>query len=436
MQPVIPKDLPLALPAPFWLLEVLILVSFALHIVFVNLMVGGSIMVLFTEILGRKRRDWDKISLEIAKTITVNKSLAVVLGVAPLLTISVLYTMQFYSANALTGHVWILIVPLVTVAFLLTYLHKYTWGKLAHNKGLHLSFTAGATALFLFIPLIFLSNINLMLYPEHWRSINSFWDALTLANVIPRYLHFLAATMAFVGLFLAVYFGRERYVNALGLETLTRGQLVRAFLSIALAATGAQFLFGPLLFLTLPGHTISMTLLLLLTLVVIFLAALAVWWLWQAAGDSAAAGRRLWPVVIVLSTVASVMVYARHDIRETALAPHRKLVAEKTARYMKEVKAAQNYLVMPGGLGGEPLTPGAQLFQRKCASCHAMDKRLVGPPLTETAKTYKGNPEGIVAWALNPGRKRADYPPMPAQEMPAADLRLVAEHILKATGNE
>lgn len=435
MEYVVPKDIPLPLPAPFWLLTFLLLLSFALHIFFVNLMVGGSIMVLFTEIKGLKNRDWDTISREIAKTITVNKSLAVVLGVAPLLSINVLYTVQFYSANALTGNAWLMIVPLVIVAFLLSYAHKYSWHVLEHNKGLHLSFAVGATMLFLFIPLIFLSNINLMLYPERWRQIASFWDALALPNVFPRYFHFLAASISLVALFLVKYMGRESYFDALGLSTVNRHELARRFYTVAFAATGAQFFFGPLLFVTLPSHVVSMTLLLILVFAVIPLAGIAVWWLWKET-RAEHPGRRFWPIVGVITVVVAFMVYARHEIRETAIRPHRALVTAKTRDYLAKVKEAQDFLVMPGGLGGKPLSPGAQLFQRKCASCHALDKKLVGPPLIETAAAYAKNPEGIVEWALNPGRKRPDYPQMPAQEMPREDLMLIAAYILEVTGNQ
>jgi len=434
MEPVVPKDLPLDLPAPFWLLEFLLLLSFGLHILFVNLMVGGSLLALFSEIRGLRHPDWDKISRAIAQTITVNKSLAVVLGVAPLLTVSVLYTMQFYSANALTGHIWILIVPLVIAAFLLSYAHKYSWNRLADRKGLHLAFAAGASGLFLFIPLIFLSNINLMLYPEHWRSIGSFWDALTLANVLPRYFHFLAASLSLVGLFLAVYLGRDSYFATLELESVTRTQLVRSFYAIAFAATLAQFIFGPLLFLTLPSHTISTTLVVVLAVVVLPVGGLAVWWLWQET-NAENPGHRLVPIVAALAVVVCFMVYGRHDIRETALAPHRDLMAARTAQYMASVRQAQDFLVIPGGLGGKPLSVGAQLFQTRCASCHAMDSRLVGPPMVEAAQSYSGNPEGIVAWAVAPGRKRADYPPMPPQDLPREDLLQIADYILETTGN-
>jgi len=46
---------------------------------------------------------YDALAQRIGATITVNKSLAVVLGVGPLLCINLLYTLYFYSANALTG---------------------------------------------------------------------------------------------------------------------------------------------------------------------------------------------------------------------------------------------------------------------------------------------------------------------------------------------
>jgi cytochrome c len=429
MDAIIPRDLPLALPAPWWLLAGLLLLSFALHILFVNLMLGGSLLALFTEIRGLGKRDWDRVSREIAKTITVSKSMAVVLGVAPLLTISVLYTVQFYSANVLTGHTWILVIPLVILAFLLAYAHKYTWDTLAESKGLHISLGAASTAIFLFIPLIFLVQINLMLYPEKWTQVGSFWDALLMPNVLPRYFHFLAATLALAALFFAWYFGRRGFFGKLQTEALTREQVVRAFYGVALGATGAQFILGPMLFLTLPSHVISTELVILVS-VVLFLAAFVLWWLWQERMELT--GRRLWPVVGMLTLVVTLMVWARHEIRETAVDPHRTLVAARTAEYEALVLQAHNFIVMPGGMAGGTAEAGAVSFNRRCASCHALDRKLVGPPITETVEYYKGNPQGIVEWVLKPGRRRNDYPPMPPQVLPRDELQQIAAYMLSA----
>src|SRR5690554_2096490 len=207
----VPKDIPLPLPLPEWLLVVILVFSFLVHILFINLMIGSSLLTFWYELKGIKNKDFDNLAREIAATITVNKSLGVVFGVAPLLSINVLYTIYFYSANALTGNIWISVIPWVAVSFLLFYLHKYTWDTMEDNKPLHLSILGLGIFSFLVIPFIFLTNINLMLFPEKWGEVDGFFEALTLPNVFPRYFHFIIACMAITGLFLAWWFGRKEF---------------------------------------------------------------------------------------------------------------------------------------------------------------------------------------------------------------------------------
>ena len=244
----IPRDIPLGMPAYPILLELALVLLFLLHILFVNLMLGGSILAFVFEIMGRKRPDYDRLAREIVSTITVNKSMAVVLGVGPLLTINVLYTLHFYTANAITGRAWIMVVPLVAIAFLLGYVHKYTWDRYAQRKELHLALGASSTLLLLIVPLIFLSNINLMLFPEKWKEVDGWLASLLIPNVFPRYLHFLMACLALTGLFLTGYFGRSRYPAEEKFETLKVSDLRKIFLSITLGATVAQLVVGPLVF--------------------------------------------------------------------------------------------------------------------------------------------------------------------------------------------
>jgi len=430
MDTIVPKDVLLPLPAPVWLLVALLLVSFLFHILFVNLMVGSSLLVLWTEIKGLKKKDWDKVSHAIASTITVHKSLAVVLGVAPLLTISVLYTAQFYSSSTLLGTAWLLVIPLVILAFLFTYAHKYSWDALQKSKGVHLALISVSCALFLSIPFIFLTNINLMLYPEHWGRIGSFWDALWLPNVLPRFFHFLMASLALTGLFFVYYFRRKS--SDIDLGSLKVSEVTRAFYGIALAATAAQILFGLLLFFTLPAHVVSIQLIGTLTLVV-GLVGVAVWLLWHEV-RAEEPGRRFAAVTLVLGMIVSLMAWARHDVRETAVEPHRAMVAAKTAEYQAQVAAAHDYLLMPGGLGGVPASAGSLVFTRRCASCHSFDRRLVGPALNEALGPYRGNPQALSTWILKPGRKRADYPVMPAQEVPRDELQQLVEYVLQTAG--
>lgn len=409
----VPKDIPLELPMPEWLLVFIIVFSFLLHILFINLMVGGSILTFWYEIRGQKNKDYDRFAREIAATITVNKSLAVVLGVAPLLTINVFYTLYFYSANALTGYMWISIVPWVALAFLFLYLHKYTWDRLADNKPMHLGIMLIGGGSFLLIPFIFLTNINLMLFPEKWGEVQGFTDALTLPNVFPRYFHFITASMAVTGLFLAYWFGRKGFKTEGKFENLSKTEIKKQMVNLALVATGMQFVFGPLLFLTLPAKGITWGLFWVI-LAGATIATVVLYQLWKMQDEShQGMGKRFYWVVGLLTLLVGFMGTGRHMYRESALETHKQMVAQRTDAHWEDVKQAHENLLLPKEEGEEAASgPGQEIFETNCAVCHAATSRLVGPPMAEVTPDYENDLESLKQWIKDPGRKRMDYPPM------------------------
>lgn len=435
-QTPVPNDIPLDLPLPEWLLVVLLVVSFLAHIVFVNLMLGGSLLTLWAQLKGLREKEYDVLAHEIAKTITVNKSLAVVLGVAPLLSINTLYTIYFYSANVLTGLMWISIIPLVTVAFLLTYLHKYTWDSLAGNKPLHLVIIGLAVVIFLFIPLIFLTNINLMLFPEKWGTVQGFLSALLLPNVFPRYLHFIFASLAVTGLFLFWYIGRRQYPFEAHFSVLTRYDIKRKAYSLTLAASLAQFVMGPLVLITLPSKGIGYNL-----IIIIFSGALiavpAMWWMWKSiTGPAEAIDKHFYKVAIALTITVLFMGSGRQVYRANALAPHQTLVKARTHEFQRLSAEARNNpqptaiaTAVDSTLG--EFAKGAAVFQQNCAACHKPYEKLVGPPITEMVEIYHADVAGLKNWIKRPGKKRPDFPQMPGFPMIAdSDLDELTQYIL------
>lgn len=412
LQVTVPKDIPLPLPLPEGILISILVISFLLHILFINLMVGGSILTFWYQIKGLKNKDYDTLAREIAQTITINKSVAVVLGVAPLLSINVLYTVYFYSANALTGNMWISIVPWVAVSFLVLYLHKYTWDKFANNRSFHISILGVAVASFLFIPFIFLANINLMLYPERWNEMHGFFSALTIPNVFPRYFHFIAASLAVTGLFLFVWLGGKRFSTEGKFRSLTKNDLKRKSLNLALAASGTQLILGPLLFLTLPSKGISWSLFWVISTGVIF-ACIAIYWMWKSlTGQTEQMSKRIGWIISAITVTVLMMGTGRHIYRENALSTPKKLMAERTSEHWKLVEKAHQDLLIPKEVKEVITSPGQSLFQNNCTVCHTATTRLVGPPMAELAPLYKENISGLKAWIKQPGRKRADYPQM------------------------
>lgn len=434
-QTPVPHDIPLDLPLPEWLLVVLLIVSFLAHIVFVNLMLGGSILTLWAQVLGLRNKEYDVLAHEIASTITVNKSLAVVMGVAPLLSINTLYSIYFYSANTLTGLMWIAIIPLVIIAFLLTYLHKYTWHQLEDNKALHISMIALAVVVFLTIPLIFLTNINLMLFPEKWGTIRGFVSAMMLDNVFPRYLHFLFASLAVTGLFLFWYIGRKSYPFEEHFKQLTRYDIKKKAYSLTLAASVAQFIMGPLVLITLPSKGIGYNL-----IITIFtgatIALFAMWWMWKAiTGPEDQINNGFERIAIAMTIVVLFMGTGRHIYRANALAPHQKLVQAKTTEFLRQVEEAksqpevQEEVPVDSTLG--EFAVGAAVFKQNCSACHKQNEKLVGPPMTEMVSIYKDDLAGLKNWIKRPGKKRDDFPQMPGFPMLAdQDLDELTKYIL------
>ena len=433
----VPKDIPLPLPLPEGVLVFILIFSFLLHILFINLMIGGSILTFWYELKGLKQKEYDQLARHIASTITVNKSLAVVLGVAPLLSINVLYTLYFYSSNALTGYAWLSIVPWVAVSFLIFYLHKYSWDRLASHKSIHLSMLATGIFSFLLIPFIFLTNINLMLFPERWGEINGFFDALTLPNVFPRYFHFLTASMAVTGLFLAWWFGRRKFDAEAAFAPITKTWIRRQMLTLTLIATGIQFIFGPLLFLTLPSKGVTWRLFWVImggvTVAVIVLVQL--WKLINQPENQM--GKRFYMLVILITGIIGFMGTGRHMYRENALKTHREMMAERTAAHWKAVMQAHENLLLPEVEGKEgSFMPGQNLFQTNCAICHAAATRLVGPSMAEVAPIYRDNNEALKQWIKNPGRKRMDYPAMTGfPHLTDKQLSDISEYVLQEAWN-
>lgn len=411
---VAPRDLPLPLPLPEWFLISVLIISFLLHIIFVDLMVGGVLLTLWAQIKGLKNPEYDHLAHEMAATVTVNKSIAVVLGVGPLLSINVLYTLYFYSANALTGVMWIMIIPLVTVAFLLTYLHKYTWHKLENHKALHISIIALSAAIFLFIPFIFLTNVNLMLYPEKWSSVKGFLSAMMLPNVFPRYVFFIFSTLAVTGLFMAWYFGRKAYDWPHNFKTLHQYEVRRNFYTLTLVALFVQLILaGPMLMATLPAKGLSWNVVMIVLLgagLVIF----PIYWIWQGiTGAPEGLDRHFRKIVATLFVTISIMGMGRHAYRAHALAPHQEMTARETEKFSQRSKQAFEEANDPAKLAERERNLGPNVFKASCSTCHDQTTQLVGPPVTEMVSIYGGKTEALKNWIRTPGKKRPEAPQMP-----------------------
>ncbi|MEX2461697.1 MAG: cytochrome c class I [Paenibacillaceae bacterium] len=320
----VPNDLGLVIPGDLPLFEVLIVVAFILHIIFVNILVAGTVSAVFNEIKGIVKQNliYDKLAYRLATQISIFKSIAVVLGIAPLLIISTIYTQFFYPSTILIGKMWLALIPLLIIAFLSLYVYKFTWERWRNRKNLHLAFGLFGMVILLFVPLLFITNVASMLQPELWDASRGFWRSLfAYPTIWQRYMHFMAASFGMMGMFM-YWWGRRRQRKdnePTWIEYALYGKKMAALFTVM------QLAAGPMLLLSMDKHVRSMFMggslfhtSLLLT--AILLAIVLCWLLLLLIKKDSK--KVFISSLTVLLIVVSLMSWIRHEVRELYLAPY------------------------------------------------------------------------------------------------------------------
>lgn len=335
---IIPKDIELVIPGNIGFFEVLIVVSFLMHILFVNITVGSSTLAVFQEIKGIRKKEsiYDRFAFQLANHTSILKSIAVVLGVAPLLLISVIYTQYFYPSTLLIGKAWLSLLIILIVAFLILYAYKFLWEKMdkGGKKALHVLLGTSGSVLLLFVPLIFIVNVVSMLYPEMWAESKGFFHGLFYyPQIWQRYFHFILSSFAVTGIYLYFWNNRlQKKLNAQTMDTNERQDKLAVFthgkklgLQVAIWTTLLQLIFGTILLMSFERSIMMLymgddLLLTTLLLVSILLTLVTVFFLYQLQKHDV---KRY--LILSLSTflvVLSLMGWMRHELRESYLTPY------------------------------------------------------------------------------------------------------------------
>jgi hypothetical protein len=182
------------LPGPAWLFHLLLVCTFFLHLLFMNLALGGTLLAAIAHSLSGGRQDDPRGALA-RRLVTMNGfgiSLAITTGVAPLLFIQVLYHQYFYSATILMGGAWFGLVGLLVVGYYAAYLYKLRGAPATGNGG---GIWLWTTALFfLLIAAIHVAVHLLHAQPGMWKSVaDGGWNVLQDPTFAPRLLHFVLA---------------------------------------------------------------------------------------------------------------------------------------------------------------------------------------------------------------------------------------------------
>ncbi len=210
---------PLGIPAHPVIFLILGVATWALHIAAVHVLLGSSFLAIRGAFSGNDH--WRRLAAAMVNTAKVAVSVAIVLGVAPLLFVQVIYDPFWYTSNVLSawwviGFIVILIVA--TLALFIFYALNY---ELRTKKARCPGSMIAATLLFLVVGFIMHALSVQMLEPDQWmewyapngvidasgRSIHS-WNPW-------RFAFFIVLSFPVIGIWL---FGYRRYLQGAGDE--------------------------------------------------------------------------------------------------------------------------------------------------------------------------------------------------------------------------
>jgi hypothetical protein len=277
---ILPDPDPAGLPAAVWLLEFLLVFTFILHVLVMNVALGGGLISGWATWRARRsgRRGssvqearYRAMAGGLAKLLPVSTAFAITTGVAPLLFVQVLYGQLFYCSSVLMAWPWLAVVALLLVGYYGYYGLSFVLdgAKPAGPGGIAspapgaaegaapagtpakaLLLAAGSGLVFLVIAMIFTNNMTLMLRPDRFGALYAASDAGLHTNlgdgwVWPRFLHVAVGSLAVTGIVIGLV-GRLRTWGdpSIGLWVTAFGARLFILATLVQLAVGVWFLFS------------------------------------------------------------------------------------------------------------------------------------------------------------------------------------------------
>jgi hypothetical protein len=228
------------IPGPAWLFHFLLVFTFLLHALFMNLTLGGTILAAVGQFLSGGRAD-DHRAVLARRLMGVNTygiSFTITTAIAPLLFVQVLYQQYFYSATILIGGMWFALILMLMAGYYAAYLYKFK-SVPSGGAGAKLWLTVAAV-LFLAIAMVHVAVNLIHSQPEKWSDLAaSPWSILGDPAYFVRLFHFVLAAIAFSGLVVAWWAvrqaaaGRDVELNSKIAGFAWKWALVTTFLQVA-----------------------------------------------------------------------------------------------------------------------------------------------------------------------------------------------------------
>ncbi|HSD62456.1 MAG TPA: hypothetical protein VLB50_01625, partial [Ignavibacteriaceae bacterium] len=206
------------------LLHYLLMLILFLFIPFISIVFGATLLSLYYKIKGLSESNvlYIRFSKDVIETLTINKSVGIILGIIPIITAMLIYIQLLQGTNANISLYMIFSLFCVSIGLILIYTYRYSMSfmeiydsvknfkpedeevehKISKFRKANLSLSGKSVKwgiFFLFIGIwLFISSVTVAVYPEMWGRYNIFYLMFSW-EVLSKLFGFLSAAMALTG---------------------------------------------------------------------------------------------------------------------------------------------------------------------------------------------------------------------------------------------
>lgn len=396
------------------LLGYMFMIVLLLFIIFSGIILWGTLLSIYLKKKESKNLDakYRRLSKEIMDIVLFNKTTGIMFCVLPIMTIIIIFAQLFQSQNNSNLDFLAYSLILLLISLLLIYSYKnslYDFRQVDINSGL-----IGSIIMFLSI-WFFSTAMTSSVFTESTQTINNTVNLFSSAVII-RFILLLLISISLTGAVLV--FG---IFNLKDTDSDTDEEYNDLAKEVSLKAAFIASVFIPLFVLIdmmmLPKSSLSGTFFfyLILGLVFLFIAYHLLYLLYKKINKTTAAYLLIAIILFVLTNVIN-----DHLLIAGSNRVHYTMLTTNYETYLAELKGADKV----------PVINAEEIYKVSCSSCHAFDRKLVGPPHNEVIPKYFDNENQLVAFIRNPVRVNNEYPPMPNPGLKPDEAKAVAEYVI------
>lgn len=431
------------------LLKYILTLALIIFLPFVGLLLISSFVSLFFNLVGRKylKEHYIKFSKEIIDIVAASKSILLVLGVIPAISLILAYSQLLHASKIyIEGSLMFALMLLITAVFLIMN-YKYTFNldqilkfargqkveasgppvnteeeeKIKHflEENLKRNKKSGiwGVSLLFVSTFIILSSIQMSYDPSKWSEKISIFTIIFSLKGIIKYIYFLLASLALASGATLFYYFRFKGKDPSDSSYFVFVKKISVWTGIISVAALPLFVLINLLMTPQSAVSISLFTLTAVILIILF-AAIHLYYILVKKWSNTYSAYLFY--ILILFFAISVI------IDQTSFSYSTK---------KQEMVLAANYDLIVARAkekaGKGPAISGKDIFDGRCSACHRFDTKLVGPAYKDVLPKYEGHMDQLIAFISNPVKKNPAFPPMPNQGLKPKEVQAIADYIMK-----